>query len=214
MHQTGPALYVTTNDGATWAVRSAPSSITDITVDPTNPSKIWIACNSSSNRILVSTDAGATFTNISSNLPAIAARTIVVDDNTPRGMYAGMNIGVYYKTEADVNWTNYSDNLPLVAINELEIQKVAGKIRVATYGRGVWESPLADAVPAGFTFSSPVPVVSACPTAATMQTTLTATYNGSFSTPITLTSSVSPAGPIVNFGTNPLTTSEHKQLLL
>ncbi len=203
----GAALYVTTDDGATWAVRSAPSTINDIAVDPTNPSKIWIACNSSSNRILVSTDAGATFTNISSNLPAIVARTIVVDDNTPRGMYIGMNIGVYYKTEADVNWANYSDNLPLVAINELEIQKAAGKIRVATYGRGVWESPVADAVPTGFTFSSPVPVVSACPTAATMQTTLTATYNGSFSTPISLTSSVSPAGPIVSFGTNPLTTS-------
>ena len=31
----------------------------------------------------------------------------------------------------------------MVAINELEIQKAAGKLRVATYGRGVWESPLA-----------------------------------------------------------------------
>ncbi len=138
----GATLYVTTDDGATWATRSAPSTINDIAVDPANPSKIWIACNSISNRVLVSTDAGATFTNISVNLPAIAARTVVVDDLTPRGIYVGMNIGVYYKDELTTNWTAYSDNLPLVAINELEIQKASGKIRVATYGRGVWESPV------------------------------------------------------------------------
>jgi hypothetical protein len=202
----GTNLWVTTDDGLNWTTRTAPSSINDIAIDPTNPSKIWIACNSSSNRILVSTDAGATFTNISSNLPAIVARSIAVDDNTPRGIYIGMNIGVYYKTEADANWTNYSDNLPLVAINELEIQKTDSKIRVATYGRGIWESPLADAVPNGFTFNTPATVVSACP-AATLQTTLTATYIGSFSTPVVLTSSVTPAGPVINFGTTPLTTS-------
>ena len=113
-------------DGATWATRSAPSTINDIAVDPTNPSKIWIACNSSVNRIFVSIDAGVTFTNISANLPSITARTITIDDNTPRGIYVGMNIGVYYQQEGAGSWTNYSDNLPLVAINELEIQKVAG----------------------------------------------------------------------------------------
>lgn len=139
----GSTLYVTTNDGASWVTRTAPAPINDIAVDPLIPGKIWIACNSSSNRLLVSTDAGATFTNISGNLPAIVARTVVVDDNNPRNIYVGMNIGVYHKAEPDVNWNNYSDNLPLVAVNELEIQKAAGKLRVATYGRGIWESPLA-----------------------------------------------------------------------
>lgn len=139
----GSLLYVTTNDGASWVTRTAPATINDICVDPANPDKIWIACNSTTNRIMVSTDGGATFTNISSNLPAIVARTVVVDDNTPRNIYVGMNIGVFHKTEPDANWTNYSDNLPLVAVNELEIQKIAGKLRVATYGRGIWESPLA-----------------------------------------------------------------------
>jgi Metallo-peptidase family M12B Reprolysin-like/Secretion system C-terminal sorting domain len=63
-----------------------------------------------------------------------------------------------------------------------------------------------NAVPNGFTFNSPAPVVSACPAAATMQTTLTATYTGSFTTNIALTATVNPAGPTVTFGTNPLTT--------
>ncbi len=140
----GATLYVTTNDGANWTTRTAPATINDIAVDPLNPDKIWIACNSSSNRVMVSTDAGANFTNISANLPAIVARTVVVDDDNPRTIYVGMNIGVFYKKETDANWTDYSDNLPLVAINELEIQKASGKLRVATYGRGIWESPVAN----------------------------------------------------------------------
>ncbi|MEO7923397.1 MAG: PKD domain-containing protein [Chitinophagaceae bacterium] len=139
---TGSTLFVTTNDGASWVIRSAPVVINDIAIDPSNPSKIWIAGNSTTNRVMLSTDAGATFTNVSGNLPAIVARTVVVDDMTPRGIYVGMNIGVYYIDEGAASWTNYSDNLPLVAINELEIQKASGKIRVGSYGRGVWESPV------------------------------------------------------------------------
>jgi|CXWL01.1.fsa_nt_gi hypothetical protein len=204
---TGSTLYVTTNDGLSWATRSAPATINDIAVDPANPSKIWIACNSTTNRVMVSTDAGATFANVSANLPAIVARAIVVDDNTPRGIYVGMNIGVYYKTEPDANWSDYSLNLPLVAINELEIQKVSGKIRVATYGRSIWESPVADvAPPVGFTFNSPAPASSSCPAPATMSITLGTIASGGFTNPITLTATAGvPAGTNISFGTNPVT---------
>ena len=200
----GTTLYVTTDDGTTWATRSAPATINDITVDPTNPSKIWIACNSTSNRVLVSTDGGATFTNISSNLPAIVARTVVTDDNTPRGIYVGMNIGVFYQQEGASGWTNFSDNLPLVAINELEIQKAAGKIRVASYGRGVWESPVA--VQVGFTFNSPAPATATCPAPVTMNITMGTSASGGFANPITLSATAGvPAGTNISFGTNPVT---------
>ncbi len=199
----GANLYVTTNDGASWDTRTAPASINDIAIDPTNPSKIWIACNSTSNRVLVSTDGGATFTNISSTLPAIVARTIVVDDNTPRNLYVGMNIGVFTQQEGASSWTAFSDNLPLVAINELDIQKASGKLRVATYGRGVWESPVS--VPAGFTFNTPAPATAACPAPAVMNITLSTNAIGGFTNPITLAATAGvPAGTTISFGTNPL----------
>ncbi len=203
----GAILYVTTDDGATWAVRSAPATINDICVDPTNPAKIWVALNSTSNRIMVSTDAGATFTNISANLPAIVARAIVTDDNTPRGIYVGMNIGVYYQLEGDASWTAYSDNLPLVGINELEIQKTAGKLRAATYGRGVWESPIVPPIPpSGFTFGTPAAATAACPAPATMSITLGTTVTGTFINPITLSATAGvPAGTTITFAPNPLT---------
>ncbi len=202
----GNILYVTTNDGASWAVRTAPSNINDIAVDPTDPSKIWIACNSTSNRVLMSTNGGVSFTNISATLPTIVARTIVVDDNTPRGIYVGMNIGVFYQEDGAAIWTDFSDNLPMVGINELEIQKASGKIRVATYGRGVWESPVYVSSPVRFTFTTPAPTVATCPVPATMSITVATNSIAGFSNPITLSAVAGvPSGTTISFGTNPVT---------
>ncbi|HMU46316.1 MAG TPA: zinc-dependent metalloprotease family protein [Chitinophagaceae bacterium] len=60
--------------------------------------------------------------------------------------------------------------------------------------------------PNGFSFDSPAPVVASCPAPASMQTTLTATYFGTFTGNINLTASGNPGGTTVSFGTNPLTT--------
>lgn len=62
-------------------------------------------------------------------------------------------------------------------------------------------------VPAGFTFNSPAPVVSNCPAAATMSTTLTATYFGGHSANITLTATVAPNVTTVTLTPSTLTTS-------
>jgi len=59
--------------------------------------------------------------------------------------------------------------------------------------------------PNGFSFNSPAPVVASCPAPASMQTTLTATYFGTFTGNISLSASGNPGGTTVTFGTNPLT---------
>ena len=40
------------------------------------------------------------------------------------------------------SWQLYNTGLPNVIVDDLEIQYSAGKLRAATYGRGVWESDL------------------------------------------------------------------------
>ncbi|HMX79945.1 MAG TPA: T9SS type A sorting domain-containing protein, partial [Ferruginibacter sp.] len=138
----GSTLHVSTDGGATWVTRTAPGTISDICVHRTIPDKIYITTTAGSNNLQVSTNAGASFTSISSGLPAVAARSVVIENNAVQGLYVGMNTGVYYKNDTMSAWKNYTGNLPTVAVNELEIQYNAGKLRVATYGRGVWETPL------------------------------------------------------------------------
>lgn len=155
----GSTLYRSSDGGANWSSVTAPASITSLFVSKNNPQKIWISCNSSSNRIFVSTNAGSSFTDLSSGLPAISARSVVVDEDSVETIYAGMNLGVYYRDNINNTWTEHATGLPLVAINEIEIQKSGSKLRVATYGRGVWESSLQNIsvpcnAPAGLNASS------------------------------------------------------------
>lgn len=135
----GSTLHRTTNGGTTWSTYTAPATITDIAVKYNDPTRVWITTTSSSQPVLLSTDAGATFTNISAGLPAIAGRSIVVDDFTTEGIYVGMNIGVYYRNLVNPTWTLFGTGLPQVAVNEVELSKIGGKLRVGTYGRGFWE---------------------------------------------------------------------------
>ncbi len=138
----GASLFVTTNGGTTWATYTPAGSISSIAVKYNDPSKVWITTTSGSNNVLVSLNAGASFTGISTGLPAMAARSVVVDDSPNEGIYVGMNIGVYFKDLSNPTWTTVASGLPLVAVNEIEISKLANTLRVATYGRGVWEAPL------------------------------------------------------------------------
>jgi Secretion system C-terminal sorting domain len=136
-------LYVSTDAGATWATRPALSggSISDICIHRTIPNKIYVTTDGGSNNVLVSTDAGATFTSISTGLPTVAARSIAIENDPLNGIYVGMNTGVYFKNDTMATWFNYTGNLPAVAVNELELQYTGRRVRVATYGRGIWETP-------------------------------------------------------------------------
>lgn len=136
------SLFRTTDGGATWTTIAAPSSITSIFVSKNDPLKIWITCNSSTNRVYVSTDGGTTLTNLSTGLPSLSARSVVVDEDAIETIYVGMNIGVYFRDNVTNTWAVHGTGLPLVAVNEVEFQKSGNKLRVATYGRGVWESDL------------------------------------------------------------------------
>ncbi|HSK12914.1 MAG TPA: fibronectin type III domain-containing protein, partial [Phnomibacter sp.] len=137
----GSTLWVTANGGSSWSQYTAPATITSIEVSPTLPDKVWITTSNTTNKVMLSTNAGASWTNISGNLPNMAGRSIKVDA-TNEGLYVGMNIGVYYKDTTMTSWVDLSGNLPKVAVNEVEIQKSGSKLRVATYGRGIWETDL------------------------------------------------------------------------
>ena len=38
------------------------------------------------------------------------------------------------------DWLPYFESLPNVIVNEIEVNNTSGKVRAATYGRGIWES--------------------------------------------------------------------------
>ncbi len=120
------------------------SAISDIEVHPTKPNTAWVTISgySPNNRVFKTVDGGATWTNISSNLPAVPINCIVYEKNSPDNLYIGTDIGVFFKDSTSANWSPYMTGLPNVGVQELEIQYSSGNLRAATFGRGLWESSL------------------------------------------------------------------------
>ena len=138
-------LYVTTNGGTSWATKTPNSSmsITSITVDNNNPSKLWICgTGSSSSNVYVSTNAGNSWTDITGNLTNLGFNCIVHQKNAVDDLYLGTEVGVFHKDSTSANWTSYNNNLPNVKVSGLDINYTAGLIRAATFGRGIWETTL------------------------------------------------------------------------
>ncbi len=134
-----------------WTLLNLPlngSSVNDILTHPTNLNTVYITLDQS---IYKSTDKGANWTDITNNFPSLKPLCLAYDKNTNEGIYAGTPAGVYYLEPGTNNWTDFSTNLPVnVDARELEIyyddaNPSNNLIRVATYGRGMWTSPLAAA---------------------------------------------------------------------
>ncbi len=107
-----------------------------------------------------STDAGAHWANVSSNLPNAPANSVVVDPNDANTVYVALDTGVYVTTQittcATTNcWSIYGMGLPNAPVVELAAAQAmptrdgrAGELRAATYGRGIWQIPLLSAATA------------------------------------------------------------------
>jgi hypothetical protein len=102
-----------------------------------------------------STDGGAHWANISSNLPDAPANSVLVDPNSANTVYVALDTGVYVTTAvstcatAGVNcWSVYGTALPnapvtqLAAVTGTAAGSVTGLLRAGTYGRGIWQIPL------------------------------------------------------------------------
>jgi hypothetical protein len=101
-----------------------------------------------------SVNGGASWTNISSNLPNAPANGLVVDPNDANTVYVAMDTGVYATTQvatcSSANcWSVFGAGLPNAPVVALEAGAGLatgdgryGELRVGTYGRGLWEIPL------------------------------------------------------------------------
>lgn len=138
--------FKSTDYGSTWTgmTHGGGRAVTGIAAAHDNPDHIIVTKSgyTTNDKVYESTDGGVTFTNLSSGLPNVPVNCVVIEDNQVHSVYIGTDLGVYYKDDNNPNWTSFNYNLPNVIVNELEINYINRKLRAATYGRGVWQSPL------------------------------------------------------------------------
>ena len=138
-------LYITKNGGLTWTSKSIPffGTITDIAISENNPEKIWLtASGSTGDRVYKSLDAGQLLLNITGSLSGTGIRSIAHQKNANDALYVGTENAVFFTDTTMTQWIPFFQGLPNVIVNQLEINEQAGKIRAASYGRGIWETLL------------------------------------------------------------------------
>jgi hypothetical protein len=119
-----------------------------IAVNPENENIVWIAYpnGSNGNKVYESIDGGFTWTNISS--PALNnefLQSLIHIAGTNKGLYVGTSKSVFYRN-ATTPWTIENGGLPTyVSTTSLKPFYKTGKIRMASYGKGIWQSNLKEA---------------------------------------------------------------------
>jgi photosystem II stability/assembly factor-like uncharacterized protein len=122
-------LYVSTNRGVSWTAPGGTQDLTNggllsaIGVGKSNTNVIYTG--SSDGKVMVSTNGGVNWTNISAGLPNRFIKSIIVspsDSNTAYLTVSGFLSGHVFKTtNAGANWTDISGNLPDIPTNTLLI---------------------------------------------------------------------------------------------
>jgi photosystem II stability/assembly factor-like uncharacterized protein len=146
-------LYYTTEAHAptpTWQSLGHPALhwISGIEVHEADPTKFWLTYDGYSPDKVFKYENGV-FTNITGNLAAINPDVmgIVRERGSNDRLFVGTRVGVFEGDGANPQWQWYGVGLPHVESRHLEINYVVNKLRVGTYGRGLWETDLDPCVP-------------------------------------------------------------------
>ena len=140
----GSSIWVKDIFSNDWFPRQMPTSnVTDLEVDPINLNIVYITESgySEGEKVWKSTDACATWENISGSLPNVSTGAIETYNIVSGGLFVGTDAGVYYTDDSMDDWELYG-SIPNTRVSDIELQYSGQKIRIGTHGRGVLEAPM------------------------------------------------------------------------
>jgi sugar lactone lactonase YvrE len=142
---------IDTNYGGSWHRISAPNLpnrfVNALTIDPANAAHLYAVYNGFSRRwtndggfghVFESTDGGATWIDISGNLPDAPADDLVVVNGQ---LVLATDIGAFVAPAGGgvgTTWSRLGSSLPNASVNDLSVTST-GAVVAATHGRGLWE---------------------------------------------------------------------------
>lgn len=118
---------------------------TDIHVNPNNSMDVYAVFGGfGSGHVYRSSTGGASWVNISGNLPDLPYHCVVIDPLYPQNIYVGNDLGVYVTTNSGANWFTFSAGMPYALVFDLTIVYPSRNIRATTHGNGIYERDLVE----------------------------------------------------------------------
>jgi photosystem II stability/assembly factor-like uncharacterized protein len=131
-----------TNDGQSWQSLNLPGGyqINSLIAKPNSNTLYATVPGYFQDKVIKSTDGGNTWSNISSGLPNIAMKRIVLKtDENNETLFVGTELGVYWKNNTMSSWQKLGQGLPNVIVNDLRINYADQELYVGTFGRSMWK---------------------------------------------------------------------------
>ncbi len=89
--------------------------------------------------LMKTTDAGKTWTSITSNLPKNHPLWAIAEDHVnPNLLFVGTEFGLFFTSDGGQKWTQLKGGMPTIAVRDLAIQKRENDLVVGTFGRGIY----------------------------------------------------------------------------
>ena len=147
----GNKFYVSVNKGVLFSqTYSFNSVINAIEVHHSDSNIIYVTTSGfGTDGVYRSVDKGATFENITFNLPVNQAYMDIAHQgrHSLNPIYVATSLGVYTMDDTENVWQPFVTNLPNVPVTDLEISLDDAKLTAATYGRGVWQTTIPTELP-------------------------------------------------------------------
>jgi len=156
-YTTTPKVFLSTNEGVDFSEISANITgsglasklIQRVVADPSNANTFYIARASyNDGQIIKTTNLGANWTDISSDLPKISTNAIFSDPGNAGQLYVGNDFGVYRSLNGGDNWVRLGMNIPYVPVLSFSYFSNGSLryLRAGTHGRGAYELDISGSV--------------------------------------------------------------------
>lgn len=146
---TGNRLWV--QDAGTWAARETglPNGVQvrKVAVHPSSRDQAYAIINglSAGLKIFRTTDRGASWGNVSSNLPNVAMADLVAHPTDDLKLYVGSESGCFRTTNGGNTWHKWNNGLPSgIDVREMAYLDFTGQtgqfyVLIGTFGRSIWK---------------------------------------------------------------------------
>ena len=142
----------TDNGGGSWEVisKNQPQNlwVSRVIASKFNKNRVYATLNGYRSDdftpyIYVSEDKGASWKNISANIPASPVNVIIEDTENENMLYVGTDNGLYVSLNNGNSWESFTNGMPYVAVHDLVIQKEAKHLLIGTHGRSIYKADIA-----------------------------------------------------------------------
>jgi photosystem II stability/assembly factor-like uncharacterized protein len=140
-------FHTTRDEGATWTLNTAglPAGrfFSSIEASRLDEGTVYITIsgkrhNDFNSYVFRSTDYGATWTDIGSDVPGECANVIRQDPEDGNILYLGTDRAVYVSLDGGDSWAVLGTGLPTVYVHDIVVQRPENVLAIATHGRSSW----------------------------------------------------------------------------